>query len=79
MFLYFILRDGCFSSDASQQRECCIKCPLDVIVEDYNALSLCCNHLDASAEKYCPRVQTHSAAYKSVDFSTCYDHFHLIQ
>ncbi|XP_078318513.1 uncharacterized protein LOC111104890 [Crassostrea virginica] len=56
-------RDGCLSYDASQQRECLIKCPLDVIVADYNVLSLCCNHLGASAEKYCPRCHASSASF----------------
>lgn len=48
-------RDGFITFDAVHQKECLIKCPLDVIVADYNVLSFCCNHLGASAIKYCPR------------------------
>lgn len=47
--------DGFITFDAVHQKECLIKCPLDVIVADYNVLSFCCNHLGASAIKYCPR------------------------
>lgn len=82
MFLYFILRDGCLSYDASQQRECLIKCPLDVIVADYNVLSLCCNHLGASAEKYCPRCHVSGNTFCGSQigrFSTCHGYFHFIQ
>lgn len=47
-------RDEFITFDAVHQKECLIKCPLDVIVADYNVLSFCCNHLGASAIKYCP-------------------------
>lgn len=32
-------RDGFITFDAVHQKECLIKCPLDVIVADYNVLS----------------------------------------
>lgn len=51
----YSFRDGFIEFDALHQKECLIKCPLDVIVADYNVLSFCCNHLGASAVKYCPR------------------------
>lgn len=50
----YSFRDVFITFDAVHQKECLIKCPLDVIVADYNVLSFCCNHLGASAIKYCP-------------------------
>ena len=48
-------RETFISYDAHNKQECVIKCPVDVIVADNNVVSLCCNHLGASAVKYCPR------------------------
>lgn len=41
--------------DASLKQECVIKTCVDVVVADYAMLSLCTNHLGATAIKYCPR------------------------
>ncbi|XP_061186754.1 uncharacterized protein LOC133194862 isoform X2 [Saccostrea echinata] len=59
-------RHGVISFDALNQEECMIKCPLDVIVADYNMLSHCCNHLGASADKYCPRCLSSSGTFDQV-------------
>lgn len=59
-------RDGFITFDAVHQKECLIKCPLDVIVADYNVLSFCCNHLGASAIKYCPRCHASSETFHQI-------------
>ncbi|XP_061186753.1 uncharacterized protein LOC133194862 isoform X1 [Saccostrea echinata] len=59
-------KHGVISFDALNQEECMIKCPLDVIVADYNMLSHCCNHLGASADKYCPRCLSSSGTFDQV-------------
>ncbi|XP_078341811.1 uncharacterized protein LOC111114859 isoform X2 [Crassostrea virginica] len=54
------------SYDAHNKQECVIKCPVDVIVADNNVVSLCCNHLGASAVKYCPRCHATSETFDDI-------------
>lgn len=48
-------RNGINGFDAYRMEECTITTDLNVIVADFNMQSYLCNHLGATATKYCPR------------------------
>lgn len=57
-------RDGFITFDAVHQKECLIKCPLDVIVADYNVLSFWCICNQILSAMSC-KVKYHHLKYKS--------------
>ncbi|CAG2229332.1 unnamed protein product [Mytilus edulis] len=50
-----IISDGVEGFDATERKKCFIKSSLNSIIADFSMLSFCCNHLGATANKYCPR------------------------
>ncbi|XP_069109518.1 uncharacterized protein [Argopecten irradians] len=58
-------RDGVESFDANLNQKCVVKSCVDTVVADFNMLSFCCNHLGASATKFCPRCYADSDHFMS--------------
>ncbi|CAC5389903.1 unnamed protein product [Mytilus coruscus] len=54
------------SYDAFKKQKCVINTQLDVVVADFSMTSYCCNHLGASANKFCPRCHAEADNFNEI-------------
>ncbi|VDI67471.1 Hypothetical predicted protein [Mytilus galloprovincialis] len=59
-------RNGIETFDAANKKTCFVKGIVDCVVADFNMMSFCCNHLGATAQKYCPKCYADADHFMSL-------------
>ncbi|CAC5357348.1 unnamed protein product [Mytilus coruscus] len=59
-------RNGIETFDAANKKKCFVKGVVDCVVADFNMMSFCCNHLGATAQKYCPKCYADADHFMSL-------------
>ncbi|XP_063425521.1 uncharacterized protein LOC134709284 [Mytilus trossulus] len=59
-------RNGIETFDAANKKKCFVKGIVDCVVADFNMMSFCCNHLGATAQKYCPKCYADADHFMSL-------------